>query len=99
MNFDDLAYKENQVNGRHQALALPTDTRLPVEFIGSTTGPSYTESACSPIHATWSVHPSCAKLDINSLGKWCEGNVFEEDHAHGVRALVTNPGLLSEIKK
>lgn len=99
MNFDDFSYQGNQVEGRHQALALPADTGLPVEFIGSTTGPNYTDAACSPIHASWSVRPSCAKLDINSLGRWCESNVFEEDSAHGVRALITNPALLSEIKK
>lgn len=40
----------------------------------------------------------CAKLDINSVAKWCESNEFEEDHAHGVRKLVTEPALLSEIK-
>jgi len=37
------------------------------------------------------------KVDINSVGKWCEGNVFNEDHAHGVRNLIVAPGLLSEI--
>ena len=26
-------------------------------------------------------------------------NIFDEDHAHGVRNLVTNPDLLSEIKE
>ena len=45
-----------------------------------------------------SVRPRCAKLDIGSLGEWCKSNVFEEDHAHGVRELVTNPALLSEIE-
>jgi hypothetical protein len=44
------------------------------------------------------VRPKCAKLDINSVGEWCKaGNVFEEDHAHGVRKLVTNPKLLAPI--
>ena len=54
--------------------------------------------ACSPLQVTWSVRPQCAKLDINSVGKWCESNEFSEDHAHGVRKLVTSPKLLSEIK-
>ena len=44
------------------------------------------------------VRPRCAKLDINSLSEWCKRNVFEEDHAHGVRKLVTNPKLLSKIR-
>jgi len=37
-------------------------------------------------------------VDINSLSEWCKDNVFEENYAHGVRKLVTNPKLLSEIK-
>jgi len=98
LNFNDLSYKGNMVNGLHQAKALPTNTGKPVEFLGSTTGPKYTEQQCSPMQVTWSVHPECAKVDINSLGEWCKGNVFEEDHAHGVRKLVTNPKLLSRIK-
>lgn len=98
LNFNDLSYDGNQVAGLHQAKAIPTNTGTPVQFTGSTTGPSFTEQTCSPLQVTWSVRPQCAKLDINSMGKWCESNVFEEDHAHGVRKLVTNPDLLSEIK-
>ncbi len=97
-NFSDLCYDGNMVNGLHQAKALPTNTGAPVEFLGSTTGPKYTEQKCSPMQVTWSVRPHCAKVDINSLSDWCSGNVFEEDHAHGVRKLFTNPKLLSEIK-
>ena len=81
-----------------QAKALPTNVGKPVEFMGSTTGPKYTEQQCSPMQVIWSVRPQCAKIDINSLGKWCKGNIFKEDHAHGVRKLVTNPALLSIIK-
>lgn len=98
LNFNDLTYAGNMVNGRHQAKAIPTNTGKPVEFLGSTTGPKYNEQACSQYQVTWSVRPQCAKLDINSLGEWCKaGNVFEEDHAHGVRKLVTNPKLLAPI--
>ncbi len=98
LDFNDLSYAGNIVNGYHQAKALPTKVGKPVEFMGSTTGPKYTEQQCSPMQVTWSVRPQCAKLNINSLGEWCKGNVFEEDHAHGVRKLVTNPALLSVIK-
>lgn len=98
MDFNSISYKGNTANGFHQAKAFPQNTGKPVEFMGSTTGPKYTEQQCSPLQVTWSVRPQCAKLDINSLGKWCESNVFEEDHAHGVRKLVVNPKLLSEIK-
>jgi hypothetical protein len=98
MNFLDLVYAGNMVNGLHQAKALPTNTGSPVVFLGSTTGPKYTEQACSPFQVTWSVRPQCTKVDINSLSNWCDGNVFKEDHAHGVRKLVTNPELLSDIE-
>lgn len=98
MNFNDLSYDGNKANGYHQAKAIPSNTGTPVVFTGSTTGPKYNDQVCSPLQVTWSVRPDCAKLDINSLGKWCESNVFEEDHAHGVRKLVTHPDLLSEIE-
>ncbi|AGH43401.1 hypothetical protein C427_1292 [Paraglaciecola psychrophila 170] len=68
----------------------------PVEYLGSTTGPSYDEKA-SPLQVSWSVRPKVAVVDINSFGKWCDDNIFKEDHAHGVRNLVTNPKLLSSI--
>jgi len=97
LNFQDLAYGGNMRGGLHQAKMLPKGTGKPVEFIGSTTGPKFSEQSCSPYQVTWSVRPKCAKLDINSLGQWCKSNVFEEDHAHGVRKLVTNPKLLSII--
>lgn len=97
-NFADFAYAGNVVNGLHQAKALPAGTGDPVVFAGSTTGPKYTQTACSPLQVTWSVRPSCMKVDINSLNSWCSGNVFKEDHAHGVRQLVTAPELLSKIR-
>ena len=99
-SFSDYAYGNNMVNGHPQAKSLPSNTGTAIDFMGSTTGPKYTEAACSPLQVTWAVRPKCAKLDINSLGEWCKGgNVFGEDHAHGVRKLVTNPKLLSIITK
>ncbi len=98
LNFMDMAYGGNVVDGRHQALSIPSDTGEPVLFRGSTTGPSYTQQSCSPAQVTWSVRPSCAKVDINSLHAWAEsGNAFEETSSHGVRQLVTAPELLSPI--
>ena len=97
-NFHDLVYDGNMVNDLHQAKALPTNTGSPVVFLGSTTGPKYTEQKCSPLQVTWSVRPQCAKVDINSLSNWCDENVFKEDRGHGARKLVTNPKLLSEIE-
>lgn len=83
-------------NGYHQAASLPSRNNV-VEFLGSTTGPSYNNS-CSPFKVNWSVTPTCNTLDIKTVHKWCESNVFEEDYAHGIRKLVTNPKHLSPIK-
>ncbi len=85
-------------DGYYQASNIPDDTGTPVQYAGSTTGPGYNETG-SPYQVTWSVRPEVEKVDIATLGAWCEGNVFKEDHAHGVRNLVTNPDLLSTITK
>ena len=62
------------------------------------TGPAYTQSKCSPMQVTWSVRPSCAKMDVNSLYQWAaDGNIFKENHSHGVRQLVTAPELLAPM--
>jgi len=99
LDFNDFTYGGNVIDGRHQPKALPTGTGAPVIFRGSTTGPSYTQSACSAVQVTWAVRPSCAKVDIRSLHAWAEnGNVFNESKSHGVRQLVTAPELLSEIE-
>jgi len=100
MKFQDMIEAGQKVNGKYQAKLIPASTGKPVEFPGSTTGPSYNNEICSGFKVTWSVRPTCAKLDINSLGEWCKaGNVFQEDHAHGVRKLVTNPKYLAPIAK
>ena len=98
LNFADFAYDGNVVNGLHQPKALPSGTGDPVVFIGSTTGPKCSEESCAPLQATWRVRPSCAKVSAATLHEWCADNVFEEDHAHGVRQLVTSPALLSKIQ-
>ncbi len=98
LDFAEFAYDGNVVDGLHQAKSLPTGTGEPVVFLGSTTGPSYTQETCSPLQVTWSVRPQCAKLDINSLADWFTGgNVFEEAKSHGVRQIVTALELLSPI--
>jgi hypothetical protein len=85
-------------NGFKQALNIPATTGTPVQYAGSTTGPGYNEAG-SPFQVSWSVRPRVAKVNIDTVGKWCEGNVFKEDHAHGVRTLVVHPALLSPIRK
>ena len=98
LDFQTFDYDQSSASADlHQALNLPQNTGQPVQFLGSTTGSQYSEQVCSPILATWSVRPQCAKVDINSVGKWCEHNNFDERKAHGVRALVTHPDLLSTI--
>jgi len=80
-----------------QATGIPSDTGTPVQYEGSTTGPGYNENG-SPFQVTWSVRPKVAKVNIETVGKWCKGNVFNEDHGHGVRNLVINKDLLSRIR-
>lgn len=82
-----------EVNGFQQALNIPGNTGSPVQYSGSTTGPDYNEMG-SPFQVSWSVRPKVAKVDITSVGEWCETN---KEHAHGVRNLVINPKLLSSI--
>lgn len=96
LDFIELT-KHDKVGELYQALNIPNDSGTPIEYAGSTTGPSYNEKG-SPFQVTWSVRPKVLKVDINSVGKWCKGNTFEEDHAHGVRNLVLNKKLLSTIK-
>ncbi len=97
LDFGSLS-KHGTKNGLHQAINIPSNTGTPIQYAGSTTGPSYNEAG-SPLQVTWSVRPNVAKVNIQSVGTWCKGNVFNEDHAHGVRNLVTNPALISKINK
>ncbi|MFT4716521.1 MAG: hypothetical protein ACI861_000700 [Paracoccaceae bacterium] len=93
--FGELA-KTAMINGLHQAVNIPTNTGQPVQYEGSTTGPGYNETG-SPLQVSWSVRPQVAKVNIETLEIWLAGNIFDEDHAHGVRNLVVNPDLLSPI--
>lgn len=97
LDFGELT-KFNLINNQYQALNIPTNTGTPIQYAGSTTGPGYNEEG-SPFLVTWSVRPKVAKVNITSVGLWCKGNVFDEDHAHGVRNLVVNPDLLSIITR
>jgi len=94
-DFGELT-KHEQIDGLHQALNIPNDTGNPVQYAGSTTGPDYNEIG-SPFQVTWNVRPNVTKVNIATVGNWCKSNVFDEDHAHGVRNLIINPDLLSEI--
>ena len=96
LDFTKLA-AHGEKNGFQLALGIPSNTGNPIQYTGSTTGPSYNEQG-SPFQVSWSVRPKVAKVNISSVGEWCKGNVFNEDHAHGVRNLVKNPKLISKIK-
>jgi len=95
LDFGKLT-KIGEKNGMQQALNIPGNTGKPIQYAGSTTGPGYNEKG-SPFQVTWSVRPKVAKVNIETVGEWCKGNVFKEDHAHGVRNLVQNPELLAKI--
>jgi hypothetical protein len=85
-----------QVDGKYQALNIPSNTGDAIQYAGSTTGPGYNENG-SPLQVSWSVRPQVAKVNIKTVGQWFENNVFDEGQAQGVRNLVVNPALLSEI--
>ena len=95
LDFSNLAEIDTR-SGYQQAPNIPANTGKPIEYAGSTTGPGYNEAG-SPLQVSWSVPPEVAKLDIGFVAQWCKGNVFNEDHAHGVRNLVVNTKLLSPI--
>jgi hypothetical protein len=86
------------INGFHQAINIPANTGTPIAYAGSTTGPSFNEQG-SPLQVSWNVRPKVVKVNLHSLASWCKQNAFKEDHAHGVRNLVTAPELLSPISR
>lgn len=95
LDFAELT-RHGLKNGFQQALNIPDNTGAPIQYAGSTTGPGYNEKG-SPFQVSWSVRPKVLKVNIETVGEWSKGNVFKEDHAHGVRNLVINPDLLSKI--
>jgi hypothetical protein len=70
-----------------------------VLYTGSTTGTSFSNTHCSPFQVTWDVKKTCDTLDIDDFSKWCSTNKYKDNHAHGVRELVTSEALLSKIPK
>ncbi|MGV1045716.1 delta-class carbonic anhydrase [Limnohabitans sp.] len=86
-----------EINGYKQALNIPKNTGQAIQYAGSTTGPAYNEKG-SPLQVSWSVRPRVMKVNAESVGQWCKGNAFNEDHAHGVRNLVIHEALLSSMR-
>ncbi len=95
LDFMELTRIEH-VDGRHQAVNIPSNTGNPIQYAGSTTGPGFNRKA-SPLNVSWSVRPMIAKVHIGSVDIWLQHNPFNENAAHGVRNLVINPDLLSPI--
>lgn len=95
-DFAELA-KIGEINGYQQAVHIPRHTGKPIQYAGSTTGPTYNEKG-SPLQVSWSVRPKVLKVNAESVGAWCKANVFKEDHAHGVRNLITDDKLLAPMK-
>ena len=89
--------KTGEINGYQQAINFPKNTGTPITYAGSATGPAYNEKG-NPLQVSWNVYPNVVKVNAETVGKWCAGNVFKEDHAHGVRNLVIDPNLLSQMK-
>lgn len=96
LDINDFDWHYNEDAARPQPAALP-NSEVIARYRGSTTGPAYDQSKCSPLEVDWSVRRDCKLLDINSLAAWCADNAFNESAAHGVRPLVTAPELLSPI--
>ena len=94
-NFMEMAEVEEE-GGLYQVPNLPSNLGAPITYAGSTTGPSYNEKG-SPFQVTWNVRPNVVKLDILSVGDWLADNAFDEAYAHGVRNLVLNQKLLSQM--
>ena len=95
-DFSELT-KFREINGYYQAVNIPRNMGRPIRYAGSTTGPAYNEKG-SPLNVSWSVRPRVMKVNAESVGQWCKGNVFKEDHAHGARNLVSSEKLLSRMK-
>ena len=101
LDFGNLT-KHGNNNRLNQAMHIPSNTGTPVQYAGSTTGPNYNEKG-SPLQVTWNVRPKVAKVNIETVGKWCIDKNKDKDkdfkgfYAHGVRNLVVNPDLLSKI--
>ena len=53
--------------------------------------------AGSPFEVSWSVRPNVARINVLSVGIWLSDEVFDEEQAHGVRNLIVNFDLLSQL--
>ena len=88
---------EDNTTNLYQAPNIPNNTGTAIEYEGSTTGAGYNEVA-SPYQVTWNVRPNIAKVNMQTVGAWCDHNEYNEHKAHNVRNLLINPDLLSQIK-
>jgi len=75
LDFNELT-KHGEKNGYQQALNIPDNTGDPIQYSGSTTGPGYNEKG-SPFQVSWSVRPKVAKVNIATVGQWCQRKCHE----------------------
>lgn len=71
-----------------------------VSYNGSSTGPKYNNSSCSPVQAGWNVDRNCGEVTLSAIEGWLAdgGKKFNESHAHGARELVTAEGNLASFE-
>ncbi|MFT6033209.1 MAG: hypothetical protein ACI854_001743 [Arenicella sp.] len=89
IDFNNLA-KVSSSNEYYQADNIQTGKGIPIEYLGSTSGPWFNQAA-SPLQVSWSVRREVVVVDINSVKGWYNNNIFAEDPAHGVLKLGTKP--------
>ena len=77
-----------------ESIGAPPEGASLASYTGSTTGAQY-DDTCSAVGVNWEVAKDCVAVKREALGTWCEGNGFDEKHAHGARELVTDPASLS----
>jgi hypothetical protein len=66
-----------------------------VKYVGSTTGPSYSDEVCSPAKVNWEVNRSVETLSRDSLAAFCADNEWSESKPHGIREVVKREDWLA----
>ena len=77
-------------------LAMPSGEM--VKYVGSTTGPSYSDEVCSPAKVNWEVNPTVETLSLDALAGFCADNAWAETKAHGIREVVKRADWLAPFQ-
>ncbi len=81
------------VGGAGVDLAMPSGQM--VKYVGSTTGPSYSDEVCSLAKVNWEVNRTVETLSRDSLAGFCADNKWSESKAHGIREVVQRTDWLA----